>query len=449
MLGLWSLVVSLTSMAGVGSSGFGGSIVKFIAKYNAIGTAEKIREVIETSFLSILVILIVLCVSVFLLFVNYGSHYFTPNEFAAVETILPYVLVSFVLSNIASVFQSSLDGLQNFFWKNVNLSLSRISYLVFAYYLIPIYNLKGLALAYTGHYFILLFCSFFSLRVIFDNFSIVNLKFSSGVFQEMLKYGYKFQLSTIFHLLIDPLAKLLLRHFGSFQAVGIYEVSSRLASQARGLVVSVFNIYVPVFAEMHELSREKINKLVVKQTEYAFIIGLSLFACVTFSLPIVSYLWFGSINTVFIYYSLLLIFYNVFSLTGVPAFFENIGSGKLDLNLVHLAIFGLGTMIFGLVFGAVLQEFGVILAFCFAGILANIFILRPFIINKTLISIFHREDGLLVFFYVLSNVIVYTFSFGYIKSWYTYIIIVLVLNSALFYKLYYHRIAKLFFKSRM
>src|SRR5271163_4298955 len=52
-LGVWSLVLATTSVVTLANQGFSTSIVKFVAKYAALGQSDRISVLIETALLTV------------------------------------------------------------------------------------------------------------------------------------------------------------------------------------------------------------------------------------------------------------------------------------------------------------------------------------------------------------------------------------------------------------
>src|SRR2546428_8037468 len=111
-LGVWSVVLATTSVAQVANLGLSASVVKFVAKYAARGQDETVAYVVQTSVIS-LGVLIGLVLSIVSPFISLLLSMVVPianlNE---ALSILPYALASLWMMVLSSVFQSGLDGYQ-------------------------------------------------------------------------------------------------------------------------------------------------------------------------------------------------------------------------------------------------------------------------------------------------------------------------------------------------
>ncbi len=404
-LGIWSLVVAMTSLAGIGSSGFAGSIVKFIAKFNELNQRQMSAYVVETSFLTILGILIVLTTSIYLIYSCLSEQIFSSLEADMIRTLLPFVLSSFIVANLAYVFQATLDGLQLFYIKNVNLIISRFVYLVSAFLFVSSFNMVGLAYAYLLQYIVLFVLSYLAVMYKLSEVSFLIRKFNKGLFKDIAIYGYKFQLATMANLCIDPMVKLLLKNYADLTAVGLFEMISKLMEQIKGILAQVLNIYVPIFAVLVERKKSEVDRLFIELTKISLCLGVGVFPMVIVMLPVISILWIGELSSSFILYGILIAIYLSVSLLATPAWFRNLGTGELFVNFLTYVIFAVLNFAGGVLLFPIFGVIGVVVAYSSSGVLACTYLLLAksnYPINKLFAKVLDRIDIILIGLWIMA-----------------------------------------------
>src|SRR5687768_232000 len=116
--GIWSVVSTSITTLSLLNYGFSGSLVKYVAKYQAKGEELKVKSLIETTIISIVVF------SLLLSFAGYWCFYFLLKYLKIEELTLAYLLlkiclVTFCVTIISNAFQSALEGLNYIFIKSI------------------------------------------------------------------------------------------------------------------------------------------------------------------------------------------------------------------------------------------------------------------------------------------------------------------------------------------
>jgi O-antigen/teichoic acid export membrane protein len=248
-LGVWSIILATTSVANLANFGITSGLVKFIADYNSRNLHDKIPKLIFTSFLLIAVFFIVL-ISIFFLFSKLFLPYFIEPKYLSIATeILPYSLICLFINSLGGIFTSTLEGFQRNYVRNYIIVFSSIILLLASYYLVPIYKLKGVAIAQIIQAVILLIFSFISLKKIVKQKIFNRWLWDKEIFRELLNFGLKFQVISIFQMLNEPITKALISKFGGLAMLGYYEMAARLVNQIRALIVNANQVMVPVIIE--------------------------------------------------------------------------------------------------------------------------------------------------------------------------------------------------------
>lgn len=365
-LGIWSLVLATTSVSQIANFGLSGSVVKFVAKYIARGEDERVSAVIQTATLSIgvfvaVVLLVGYPVALWVLGLIVPS-----KSYVLSLSILPFALFAIWLMMITSIFQSGLDGYQRIDLRSFLLMGGAVLNLLLCFILVPTYGLLGVAYARIIQYFTILFSSWILLKRCLPSLPILPYKLDRGMFKEIIGYGVSFQIISISQMLYDPITKALLSKFGGLSMLGYYEMASRMVQQFRALIVSANQVLIPAIADLKEKTPEKIQSVYLTSYQLLFYLALPLYSLIIICTPIISELWIGHYERIFVIFGILLSIGWFLNTLNVPAYFANLGTGELRWNVAgHLAI-GLLNVGLGFLLGIFYDGFGVVVAWVFS-----------------------------------------------------------------------------------
>lgn len=365
-LGIWSLVLATASVSKISEFGFTGSAVKFTAKYIALHGNIKAAEVVQTTVITIAIVLGIILVMGYPLIALIMEKVVPVESVQDSLLILPYALVSVWVAGVAGGFLSALDGCQRIDLRAAVTILASIVLLVLTWILAPIYGLSGLAWAQIGQGITLLICARVFLRKALPELQVFSFKWSYSLFREMLQYGANFQIISIVRMFFDPTTKVLLASFGGLADVAYYEMASRMVTQFRSLIVSANQVMVPRIAALHENDPKEISKTYIETYNLVYFMALPLYACIIMFLPVISELWIGHYVDVFVWFSLLLVAgYWLNTLIG-PAYFVYMGVGTLRWNVLSHVAIGVLNIILGYMLGMILGSVGVVLGYTLA-----------------------------------------------------------------------------------
>jgi len=365
-LGIWSLVLASTSLTGVGGLGMPGSVVKFVAKYDARGEPWNVERLVQTAFWSIAIVSGILLAAAYPACSYLLSVAMPSGGLLDARAILPHAIFSIWLMLLASVVYSALDGLQRFVLRGSTLMVGSVLNLALCATFATKFGLPGVAWAKIGQNAFLLVLSTTLLAKCLRSGSWLRPGWSRPLFRESIGYGITFQLMSLTNLLWDPLTKGLLSKFGTLEMVGYYEMAARLVTQLRSIVVSANAVLVPVISEQQERSPENIVRLYLDTYSILFVLTLPAFALLVVCLPLISTLWIGRYEAAFALFGSLLSAGWFLVTLGGPAFFTYLGTGELGWSLtgqVTVAILNLALgMALGMQFGGVGVVCGWVLA---------------------------------------------------------------------------------------
>ncbi|WBV61540.1 oligosaccharide flippase family protein [Chryseobacterium camelliae] len=434
-LGIWSLILSFSSIANLANLGLTSGLVKFVAEYLTEDDKSKIGKLILTSVLTMTILFTLISFCIYL-----GAHYFLhfiiDAKFLdiAIE-ILPYSLISLSLNAVSGVFTSVLEGYQKNYLRNLVYIFSGIVMFALVLKLTPSLQLKGIAIAQAIQtVFILLLSIILCLWVSKDN-RIRHWKWSNTSFKELFNYGFKFQLVSVAQLLYEPTTKMLLSKFGGLGLVGHYEMATKAVNQFRALLTNANQVVVPVVAEKAKVGEASfLQSFYVKMNRILLLITLPLSTILMIATPFISLIWIGNFNVDFIFSMYVLIVMTLINVMCGPAYFSSMGEGKLNvLVIVHVGM-AIINLLLGLVLGKLIGGYGIVLAWGIALSGGSIAVILNY--NKSLkinfIEVFQKKEAELVLVSLL--IIVFNvLSYQFISSESNILKIILGLLSLLLY----------------
>ena len=257
-LGIWSLVLAVSSIVQLGNFGLTGSIVKHVADFDAIGDKSKISQAIQTAVISIAVFSFFLIICAYPAAIYYFGFATSGESYQSAVKILPLAITAFWIMLVTNIYQSGLYGCQLILQRNMILIAESICHLFLCIILASRYGLIGLAYARIAQNTITLLTVVFVLKKHLRTLPFLPRYWSRYLFKEMLGYGVNLQVISLLVLLCDPLTKGLLSRYGSISMVGYYEMANKMVQQVRSLIVSANQVLVPEFARLNQLNPEKI-----------------------------------------------------------------------------------------------------------------------------------------------------------------------------------------------
>jgi O-antigen/teichoic acid export membrane protein len=361
-LGIWSVVLATTSASRIGEIGLSGSVVKFVAKYTALADIEAVSRVIQTVTISIACLLGVLLLMIYPL-LKWGLEHIMPVQaYREGLSLLPFAMFSLWITAIAGVFMSGLEGCQRYGRRSIIMIGSSAFYLFLVMKMVPVYGLKGMAYGQIIQAIGVLTISWTLLRWELKFLPLFPFQWHPALFRKIIGYSLNFQICTIAGMFYEPTTKVLLSKFGGLAMTGFFEMANRMVVQFRTLLVSANQVLVPVIAGLFETSPNRIQK--VYEDSYCLFMYLALpyYTAIIVVTPFISEIWLGYYESTFVLFSILLTIGWLFNSLSAPAYFANLGTGKLRWNtLGHISIFILN-VISGVLMGLFNGGFGVVVA---------------------------------------------------------------------------------------
>ncbi|HBL72700.1 MAG TPA: hypothetical protein DD409_07405 [Bacteroidales bacterium] len=362
-LGVWSLILSFSSIANLANMGLTSGLVKFVAESKASNEKSEIGRLIMTSLVSLL--LLFGLVSLLALFVLSPLLRFVvePDYLTLAISIIPYSLASFSISAMSGVFTSVLEGYQKNYLRHMVYLFSGLVMYGGTLLLAPEFQLKGVAMAQVGQASFVFIASWLMMNRVDASNRVSNWRWSNVSFKRLFNYGFKFQAVSIFQLLYEPTTKLLLSKFGGLSVLAHYEMASRLVTQFRAVLVNANQVIIPVVAETALTKpREELNGLYKRMMRLMVSLTFPLTTLVIILSPLIALVWIGNPSPVFSYSMYVLLLSMMINIVSGPAYFSAMGEGKLtSLVLVH-GLMALLNLTIGIVLGHFFEGYGIIMA---------------------------------------------------------------------------------------
>jgi O-antigen/teichoic acid export membrane protein len=378
LFGVWSLIIATTSVVSLANFGISSSIVKFVSMYYTRNRTDLIIKLVFTSI--IFIVSTYTLISILIYFVGtYLLHFVIEKEYLDIAiSILPFSLISLIINALSGVFNSTLDGIQKNYIKSYVITLSSVVLLILSILLTPKFGILGLVYAQIIQSLFVLFVSAFYYKKLFHFEFDFGWHWDRTLFKEIFNYGVKVQVSSILEMTADPIVKFLLTKFGGLAMVGYYEMASRLVKQLRGLIVSANQVIIPVISESKESNPGNINILYKKVFSFVLYLDIMLTTIILISAPVVSLIWIGHYESIFVNILLLSSAAFFFNISSTPAYFNFMGEGKLNDILLSISIGFFISISLGYFLGLYFGGIGVVIAANIGLVLNSILLLSAY-----------------------------------------------------------------------
>ncbi|BAU55748.1 lipopolysaccharide biosynthesis protein [Mucilaginibacter gotjawali] len=434
LLGVWSVVLSTSSLANLANFGVADSVIRFVALFTAEKDDLKIKQLIFTStiFLTVLFILIAAIIYPFADLILTGV---LPAKYIKQGlSILPYSLICLVINAVNGIYASVLDGMQRNYIRNMIFSASSILLLVGTYVLVPLFHLKGVAFAQVGQsIFTAITC--LTLIVFRLKYNPFKWNWSKVIFKQIFSYGMKFQFISLAAMVNEPIIKILLGKFGGMAFAGYYEMANRLLSQARGVIVSATQSLVPVLVNVSKGDVPIFYKRVFSNVVF---FSLAVVCIIVPAGRLISFYWIGHYEHVFYVTLVLLAFSTFINLLITPSYFYYIAKANLNILIKTHLMLSFSNVLIGAIVGYFFGGYGVVCGWFLATIIGSFYLMTFFnkdhdIVFKTLIMASDVYYFIVLISIVLINVFFFKSNFKIIDP----IVLLIIISITVYYFMKY------------
>lgn len=361
-VGLWSLILATTSIAGIGNLGISNSTVKFVAKYNARGEQEIVAKIIQTASISMAIIFGLILIAVYFFAGIFLNYLFSENNITEAQILLPYTLFSLWLTAVGGVYLSCIDGFQLTYIRSVLLIITSILYLIMCFLLVPKYQLIGLAYAQILQAVFILFASWIILCSKLSPLPLIPYQWERKLFREVIGYGVYFQINSVLSMLFDPITSIFLSKFGNLSIVGFYTMASRMVTIFGGLISSANSVLVPTIAHVYEIKPGDIKNIYRNSYDVLFPFALVIYSGIVAFSPYISNIWIGHYEYTFVFSAIALSFAWFVNTLNIPAYSIYLGIGNLNWITINHVTVGILNVGLGLLMGHYYGGQGVVIA---------------------------------------------------------------------------------------
>lgn len=363
--GVWVLVGVISSYAQLSDFGITESLIKFVAEYKAKNEYIRLNQLINTAMIMYLVLGIICC-SLFILAIPFVVVTILHIPLGMQDTaiyIFKIAIVLFFINMLMGVFGSLITGFQRMGYSNlINVISVILTALGTVYFLGRGYGLRGLILTNALVAGVTVCSNVLVARHLFPEMRINPLKyFSLEQVSSIFTFSWKVQISNVTQLMIFQVDRVLLSHYVGLNAVSIYEVANRIASQARGLIVSVFSPMIPASSALQAQNEEdRVTGLYRRSFKYMGVISV-LFSALVIALahPFIE-TWMGSgFEKSAVTLQILMVAYAVNLLTGPGAFILS-GINKPHIGMRSSLLAGISNLVLCITLVGWIGYFGIV-----------------------------------------------------------------------------------------
>lgn len=378
-IGVWSLVLAATSVSRIGELGLSAGVVRYVAQALGRGETRRAADIVQTTCLALVAIMGALLLALYPVCAKFLAALVPEQQVDLALRILPYALVSLWINIAASVFSGALDGCTRIDLRCLATGAAHLVFLILVLALTPGQGLVGVARAQLWQAAFLCVLTWVLLRRELRTLPALPHRWRSPLLREMLGYGLSFQAISIVNLLFEPVVKALLGKFGGLAALGHFEMSNKLLLQARSVVVEAGRILVPSVASLDRTNEAAARALFTTSYALTFFVSIVLYGALGILLASLALVWLGQIDSQFLLFAVLLnAGWFVNTLIG-PAYFSNLGSGRLRNNVISHVIMGLVAAVAGWLLGWAFGGTGVVLGMVLGLVSGSIYLLVSYL----------------------------------------------------------------------
>lgn len=406
LLGVWSIILATSSIASVGGGGFTTSLVKFLAEFYS--TQKDTSKLLFTSFICSLCFYILFSIIVFLVAPFLLKYFINAKYLTLAINILPISLLILVINSITNFFLSILEGLQKNYIKNIVVSITNIIFLIATFLLlqnrVSLFSVINAQIIQSLSLMILAIA--FSARYKSLNY-FKKWNWCASTFKLLGSYSLKFQFISILQILYDPITKGLLGRFSGLQSVAYYEMSNRLISQIRNVIVNSNQVLVPVIASSKSTAGNSVENIYIKSFHVVSLVSLVSMVISVASCSYICFYWVGSFSRDFILCTTILSVSMFFNIISGPAYFGNIGEGTLKPLLYQHSFLAIANVFLALLLNFFGVLYGSVWAWGISLFLASTYMLLYYQRRKKIkfSDVLKREDYGIITFSIIVTIL--------------------------------------------
>ncbi|HWU03115.1 MAG TPA: oligosaccharide flippase family protein, partial [Novosphingobium sp.] len=335
LLGIWSTLMAWLGLARMGDFGLGGATTRFVSPLDPAIEGARVRAYIDTAILSNFALISSLCLISYAIVSHWLTGVVGVANLAVAGPALPWVVGAIIASNLCMVINSTLFALHKGFIRSIIMITGNLVQLLCVIVLVPRYGLVGFAIAQIVQFSLGAVAAWVAVCMTLGKLRL-PLAFRPSVLREMLAISLKLQFATILNTFFEPLSKMLISHFAGMRVQGLYEAAYRAVTIARNLSSNSATATVPAMARLIHSDLAEAQRL-YRVTCRNIARGLFLvFGGLVLASPVISLLWFKSMQMQFVVFVALLSVGNLVGGWCSPAY--NLGQATGNMRGVIIAM---------------------------------------------------------------------------------------------------------------
>ena len=299
-LGIWSLVLAGSAFARIGDVSGTGALARYIAlaqlaesqaapPQRSEAKATTIAT-LHTVALTGIAINTILAAIVWAFAPSLIAWAINPEDQALAFDLLPWMLAIFVSGGIAPGLTGAIDGTQRADLRAMMMMATSVLFLIGCYALIPLYGIYGFAIAQLGQQLAIIALAWISLRRLIPGIGWLPVRWRLSVFRETTGYALRQNMIAGTYMLVDPLMKFALNALSGPALVALYELATRLAIQARSLIISALTPMMPALVARGRPQDEAFQALLYRMQMVASFAGVFVLIVCLVGTPLASVL---------------------------------------------------------------------------------------------------------------------------------------------------------------
>jgi O-antigen/teichoic acid export membrane protein len=364
LLGVWSILLTIISIASIANLGIGLSIIRIAAKYNQ-NNFEELGKVVQTAQLLTAAIFFAIAVPIYFTGGYWLSAVVNIRFLPVAKSMLPYIIVCFFINGLnTNVYLPFLDGIQKSLLRSILATTSTLLLLGFSIFLVPKYGLAGVCYAQVIQAFCIFLLSIIGVKKAVTTFNFFSFAVDKSILKQFFLYGTQESINSITQFCFEPLTKSFLGRYGGMAYTAYYEIANRIVIQLRSLLVSANQVMMPLYTitSLESMDMKKANHLYEKNYLVNYTLSTIWLGSIIGIASIVSELFFKQIQPDFLFCVTILAIGYFFNAVALPAYFSNMGKGSLWPNVFCNIIVCIFNIAFGYIFGLLFMGNGVTIA---------------------------------------------------------------------------------------
>ena len=279
-LGIWSVFVALNSISRLTDFGISLSVTRFVALFSAQGNSKRAAEIIETSFITVALVVPILIGSFLPLIYKVVPSFFSSEQLVVVYRLIPITSLVIWVNMLATISTGAIDGRGELSRRAFLVTGTQFFSTLLAILLLPRFGLFGVSLSQLLQGVMLVVFSWIYLVKHLPELSNFPNKFSKKILKDILGYSMNVQFSSVASLLFDPLTKMLFLKFGGAEITAYFEITNQIVMRLRSLLVMANQSIIPKITEMWELQPQRLSLFYTQNLKMLYFISAPVFTMI-------------------------------------------------------------------------------------------------------------------------------------------------------------------------